>query len=172
MEDPIWRGLASQRYLRGDRGQRWDRPSLPAVAVPAGIVGHRPAAQDRPESLAQPIYLWTGVGGFDIGQSFVPGLPDLVAVELPICTGSGPDEVEVQVREVIYDGPILGSVKLILDAPFCGFGEEQFSRFAFDEPVTFVPGQTCIIRLHSVRPSDAGTFGTPDDYTGRHLFRF
>lgn len=113
-----------------------------------------------------------GFGGFDIGQTFVPELTDLVAVELPICTGTDPDEVEVQIRDGVYDGPILGSVKLTLDAPFCGFGEEQFSRFAFDEPVTLVPGQTYVIRLHSVTPSDAGTFGAPDGYSGGHLFRF
>ena len=113
-----------------------------------------------------------GFGNFDVGQSFVPRLPDLVAVEMPVCTGTVPDEVELQIRDGTYDGPLLRSVTLTLDAPFCSFGEEKFSRFQFDEPVSLVPGQTYIIRLHSVSPSDAGTFGAPHDYSGGHLFRF
>lgn len=114
-----------------------------------------------------------GFGSFDVGQSFIPTTPDIVAVGLPICTGPQPDKVVVQIREGTYDGPVFASNTMVLDVPFCSFDNFVFTRIDFDSPAALLPGETYVIRLHSVSPSDVGIFGASgNQYPDGHLFRF
>ena len=100
-----------------------------------------------------------GFGTFDVGQSFVPTGSDIVAGDLPICTGAQPVEIEVQVREGAYDGPVPAARRLTLDASFCGYDDVVMNHIDFGGATPLVPGQTYVIRLHSVRSSDVGLFG-------------
>lgn len=139
-------------------------PSTPAIVIPKKVM-------DQEFSPARYAFA-QGFGNFDVGQSFVPEGHTLAAVGLPVCTGSQADEIEVQIRHGAYDGSVVASASMMLDAPFCGFGEERFTRFEFDQPAEITPGETYVIRMHSATPSDAGVFGAPGEYTDGHLFRF
>ena len=122
---------------------------------------------------AVPYTFGQSFGTFDVGQSFVPTASDIVAVDLPICTGAQADEIEVQIRDGAYDGPVLVAKRLTLDAPLCGYDNVVMNRVDFGSATPLVPGQTYVIRLHSVRSSDVGLFGaTGNQYPDGHLFRF
>lgn len=139
-------------------------PSTPAVVLPNTVL-------DQDHSPVQYAF-GQGFGSYDVGQSFIPDSPVLTAAGLPVCTGSEAAEISVQVRRGAYDGPLVAERVRTLDVPFCGFGEERFTRFDFDHPVDVTPGETYVIRIHSTAPSSAAVFGTIDQYPSGHFFRF
>ena len=139
-------------------------PSTPATIITETVL-------DQDHSPAQYAF-GQGFGAYDVGQSFIPNMPVLTAVGLPVCTGSQSDEITVQIRQGAYDGPVVAETVMTLDVRFCSFGEERFTRFDFDHPVAVTPGETYVIRLHSVAQSDASIFGTTDQYPNGQLFRF
>jgi len=157
----------------GGRALKYTPGPGPTIAIP----GEVPAVATSPvvdQDLSDVQYTFgQGFGTFDVGQSFVPTGSDIVAIDLPICTGAQPDEIEVQIRDGAYDGPVLVAQRSTLDAPFCGYDNVVMNHIDFGGATPLVPGQTYVIRLHSVRSSDVAVFGaTGDQYPGGHLFRF
>ncbi|MCI0798529.1 MAG: WD40 repeat domain-containing protein [Chloroflexi bacterium] len=161
----------------GGRALKYTPASAPIIEITGAIPGEVPAVATDPivdQDLSAVQYTFgQGFGTSDVGQSFVPTGPDIVAVDLPICTGAQPDEIEVQIRDGAYDGPVLVAKRLTLDAPFCGYDNVVMNHIDFGGATPLVPGQTYVIRLHSVRSSDVRLFGaTGNQYPDGHLFRF
>jgi hypothetical protein len=166
-----WKPDGSYALIVGNGGTVLKYQSSAPLLAPAPTPPPAPAVDQ--DFSPERYNLGQGFGSFDVGQSFIPTASNIVAVDLPICTGSQPDEIEVQIRDATYDGPVLASNTLVLDAPLCSYDNVKVTRIDFGGPAPLVPGQTYIIRLHSVVSSDAGLFGTSvDQYPGGNLFIF
>ena len=153
----------------GGRALKFTPAAAPKIEVP--VVSTGPIV-DQDFSAVEYTF-GQGFGAFDVGQSFVPTGSDIVAVDLSICTGAQPDEIEVQIRDESYDGPVLLAQRLTLDAPLCGLDNAVMNHIDFGGATPLVPGQTYVIRLHSVQSSDVVLFGaTGNQYSDGHLFRF
>ena len=129
------------------------------------------------EEYSPPSYNFSqGFGGFDVGQSFITNSFDIVALDLPLCSGAVPDQVEVQLRDGTYDGPLLATSTVVVDAPICLFSlpaeDNPITHIDFASPASVVPGQTYVIRVHSTAPvgsSDVGWFGSDGNICWRPI---
>jgi hypothetical protein len=88
-----------------------------------------------------------------IGQSFIPTLSPLAAVEVYIRTmnpGFGDDTITCRIRDSTIGGTILGIASQLVTVPF-----EGWVRFTFDPPIQVNPGSTYVIELDA----NTETFG-------------
>jgi hypothetical protein len=92
------------------------------------------------------------IGNEPTGQSFIPTLSPLAAVEVFITTDqpAGDDTITCRIRDSTIDGAILGTASQSVT-----FGFGGWLQFTFDPPITVNPGSTYVIELDA----NVDTFG-------------